>query len=50
MKDQITVSEPTNEKKRVILFWFLLVEGLILTIAGIVLGYCFNSYQTASAL
>ena len=50
MKDQITVSEPAKEKKRVLLFGDLLIGGLILIMAGIVLGNCFDAYQTASTL
>lgn len=50
MKDQIAVSAPTKGKKRSILFWFLLIEGVIITITGIILGNCFDAYQTASAL
>jgi hypothetical protein len=50
VKDQIAVSEPARGKKRVLLFGVLLIGGLMLIYAGIVLGNCFDAYQTASTL
>jgi hypothetical protein len=50
MKEQITTLEPAKGKRRILLFGVLLLGGLILITAGIVLGNCFDAYQTASTL
>jgi hypothetical protein len=50
MTDHIAAPGPMPRRRRIVVFWFWLIEGLILTIAGIVLGNCFDAYQTASTL
>jgi len=50
MKQPLGASEISKGKKKAILFWFLFVEGVILTVTGIILGNCFEAYQTASTL
>ena len=48
MEDALEPAEITQ--KGTILFWFLLIQGAILTVTGIILGDCYEAYQTAATL
>jgi cytochrome b subunit of formate dehydrogenase len=50
MKKTLDASEVTKRRKKTLWFWFLLIEGLILTVTGIILGNCYEAYQTAATL